>query len=373
MTEEAPPEADGRAPSREAAPGEAASTSATRTDAAPTVAAADAEAARQTETARRRWLEPVWRADALAWIEEHLGHNGLRITGQIEQPRIRPWATGMVVPTNAGTMWFKACGPGNAYEPRLVDALVRWGTPRILAPLAVDADRGWMLSPDGGPHLRDMLDGGAGIAHWERILPEWAEMQRRLAPRAEELIELGVPDLRPAALPAQFAALIEDPDAELSEPDQARLRAFVPTYTDWCAELAASAIAPSLQHDDLHDGNVFVGPAGDTIFDWGDSSVAHPFGTLLVTFRSIANRGLGEPVEERRVLTRLRDAYLEPWTVDHARADLAATVSTATRVAIVGRALSWQRGLLGVPPHDRGEWAGNIGGWLLELFEPAQS
>jgi hypothetical protein len=341
------------------------------TEAGAEMEAADrAEASRQTETARRRWLDPTWRAEAHAWIEDQLGRQGIRITGLIEQPRIRPWSTALVVPTNAGIAWFKACGPGNAYEAALVDALDRWRAPRVVAPLAVDADRGWLLSPDGGPHLRDLLDGRPGIEHWERILPEWAEMQRGLASQADELIELGVPDLRPATLPARLSALIEDPDTELSEPDQARLRALVPTYTEWCAELTASGIAPSLQHDDLHDGNVFVGPVGDRIFDWGDASVAHPFGTLLVTFRSISSRGLGGPDEEARILCRLRDAYLEPWTADRAPADLAATVTTAIRVAIVGRALSWQRGLRGVPPDDRGEWAGNIGGWLLELFEP---
>jgi hypothetical protein len=40
------------------------------------------------------------------------------------------------------------------------------------------------------------------------------------------------------------------------------------------------------------------------------------------------------------------------------------------RVAIAGRALSWKGALSGIPPHDHGAWAGNVGGWLLELFEP---
>jgi hypothetical protein len=332
--------------------------------------AAIAEAARETETARKRWHDPRWRAEATAWIEEQLGHHGLRITGPIEQPRIRPWSTALIVPTNAGTTWFKACGPGSAYEAALVATLARWQTPRIVEPLAVDADRSWLLSPDGGTLLRDALAGDAGIEDWERILPEWAEMQRHLAPRADELIALGVPDLRPAVLPARFADLIDAPDAELSEPDRERLRAFLPAYAEWCAELTASAIDASLQHDDLHDGNVFVGPEGDRFFDWGDAGVAHPFGTLLVTFRSIASRGLGAADQEGRTLARLRDAYLEPWTADHAPTELRAAVTTAIRVAMVGRALSWQRGLWGVPLDDRGEWSGNVGGWLMELFEP---
>jgi hypothetical protein len=46
----------------------------------------------------------------------------------------------------------------------------------------------------------------------------------------------------------------------------------------------------------------------------------------------------------------MRDAYLEPWTGDYDRADLADAVRFATRLAKVGRALSWRRALIGVPP-----------------------
>jgi aminoglycoside phosphotransferase (APT) family kinase protein len=142
----------------------------------------------------------------------------------------------------------------------------------------------------------------------------------------------------------------------------------MPTYTDLCAGLAPGDIESTIQHDDLHDGNVFVGEAGDRIFDWGDAAVAHPFGTLLATLRSIASR-TGDGAEPA-VQARLRDAYLEPWTDRHSRVDLAAHVAAALRVATVGRALAWQRALSGVPPHQHGEYAGAVRDWILELFEP---
>ncbi|MBT2425821.1 MULTISPECIES: hypothetical protein [unclassified Streptomyces] len=38
----------------------------------------------------------------------------------------------------------------------------------VLAPLAVEAERGWYLMPDGGPLFRQVLDEGAGtLADWE--------------------------------------------------------------------------------------------------------------------------------------------------------------------------------------------------------------
>jgi hypothetical protein len=328
-----------------------------------------AEAARQTATARSRWLDPGWRTSVLAWVEEQLDRRGLRISGPVQQPHLRPWSTALSVPTDSGLVWFKAGGPGNAYEAGLLDLLDRWGTAHVLAPMAVDAGRGWLLLPDGGTRLRETLDGGS-LEPWTRILGEWGAVQRELAAKVADLLAAGVPDRRPETMAGQLEALIDDPVAALDAVARDHLLALVPTYAAWCEELTELGVEPSLQHDDLHDGNVFVGPAGDRVFDWGDSSVAHPFGTLLVTFRSIASRGLGDASAERRALLRLRDAYLEPWTNHHTRAELTAAVPLAMRVAIVGRSLSWKDALSGIPPEEHGPWTDNVGGWLLDLFEP---
>ena len=276
----------------------------------------------------------------------------------------------MTVPTQAGTVWFKASGPGTAYEPRLIQALDAWRTPMLLSPLAVDPERSWMLLPDGGARLRDRLNGGAGVDEWLRILPAYATLQRGLAQRVPPLIDLGVPDLRPAAMPGLLARLVDDPASGLGDQDRGRLRGLLPEYAGWCAMLGDSGVQPSLQHDDLHDGNVFVGAPGeaaadgDRIFDWGDAVVAHPFGTLLATLRSIASR---DAALGRADLCRLRDAYLEPWTAEQPRSALNETVQAALRVGAVGRAFAWERALSGVPPEAHGEYAGAVGEWLRDL------
>ena len=122
-----------------------------------------------------------------------------------------------------------------------------------------------------------------------------------------------------------------------------------------------------MQHDDLHDGNVFAGADGYRFFDWGDASVAHPFGTLLVTLRSIAARR-GLAADDDPALARLRDAYLEPWTDRYDRADPAwRRPAWRSRVAPVSRSLSWRRALDTADP-SRAEYADAVPGWLQELF-----
>lgn len=99
--------------------------------------------------------------------------------------------------------------------------------------------------------------------------------------------------------------------------------------------------------------------------DWDESGVAHPFTSLLVTLRSVAYRlgFLGE--EDRRPeMTRLRDAYLEPWSAHAPRADLLAAYALARPVAIVGRTLTWHRVVAALPEPYRAQEADAVSGWL---------
>ncbi|WP_020576649.1 phosphotransferase [Actinopolymorpha alba] len=325
----------------------------------------------------RVWKTAEWRTHALAWTTQRLADLGLRVTGPAEQPHLRPWSTLLRVPTSDGPVWLKASGPGTAYEPRLLASFGRWRTPHVLTPLAVDLDRGWCLLPDAGTSLRSLLAARPEVGYWVDVLPTYAELQRGLTPRTEELLAIGVPDLRPEAISGAYVGLLADtgwlrigaPDG-LSVADAHRLRALASEVSRWARQLAAVGIPPTLQHDDFHDGNVFVrqasgGPAY-VFLDWGDASFAHPFGSLLASLRNVASR-LDVPMDAAE-LQKLRDAYLEPWSASFDRADLLDAVRWATQLAKVGRALAWQRALAGASATERATYAGSVPGWLGELL-----
>src|ERR1700741_2388027 len=100
------------------------------------------------------WSSAAWRAEATAWLDERLAEAGLARAGAVTQPHLRPWATVLRAETSAGPVWLKAASAGTAFESDLYPVLVRAVPAHVLAPLAVDRERGWMLLPDGGPSLR---------------------------------------------------------------------------------------------------------------------------------------------------------------------------------------------------------------------------
>jgi hypothetical protein len=270
------------------------------------------------------------------------------------------------VPTAAGPRWFKANITGCAYEAGLAEALARWLPGRVLEPLAVDAARGWLLTADAGPTLRETLTAGR-LEAWAEMLRSYAVLQRTVVPRQAELLALGVPDARPSLMPAHLRALLSDPGvrADLGPARLDAVEAVAPAFDTWCAELAADGIPPSLQHDDLTDSNVF---ADHRFFDWGDASVAHPFGSLLVALSYAAHvLGLRPGAPQLAVL---RDAYLTPWSDVAPLPELHRSVSLACRVTRVSRALAWQRALRDatLPVSDDVRTA--VPDWLAELPEP---
>lgn len=318
------------------------------------------------------WRDPAWRDGALAWAGEQLARAGLAVAGDPEQPHVRIWSTAFRLPlAGGGTAWLKAPGAGSAHEPALTEALGCRVPDHVLVPLAAEPGRRLLLLPDGGPRLREH---GSDVATWAALLQSYAALQLALVPHAGELLARGVPDLRPERLPELVADLLADDEAQcagraggLDPGVRARVTAGLPAYAEACAGLAAG-VPVTVQHDDLHDGNVFVSGGRYRFFDWGDASVAHPFLSLLVALVSAA-RVLGLPTGSP-ALRRLRDAYLEPWAGHGTPRELRRQCDLALHVAPLARALTWRRILRGVHPAERGEWQLSVPDWTAEHLAP---
>jgi aminoglycoside/choline kinase family phosphotransferase len=243
------------------------------------------------------WLRPDWLDGAKAWIAAELERLGLEPAGEIEQVHVRWWSTVMRVPTTEGDLYFKANAPPHHFEAALIALLARLQPGRVPELPAVDPDRGWLLMRDGGTRLRELVRSSADLGRWEEVLPAYADLQLALAPHVEELLAAGVPDERLAVLLAHLEQLLDDPEAllvgrtnGLTKQELERLRALLPEFAATCERLASYGIPETLQHDDFHDGNIFVRDSRYLFFDWGDSCVSHPFHTLVVTMRAIAYR-----------------------------------------------------------------------------------
>jgi hypothetical protein len=303
-----------------------------------------------------------WFDKVHSWIRDTLSHHNISLNGEIETIHQRPWSCILRVPSNSGSLYFKATVGIAAYEIGLTDylsKLVPNHSPRLLA---VNQERGWMIMQDGGQRLRESLIESPDWNHWETLLPQFAKVQQEVAKVPAELLALGIPNRSLTELPRLYQELLAETDwfqldlpEGLSSAEYQRLQDLVPVVQEKSQQLASFAIPESLQHGDLHDANIFHEGNRYAFYDWGDSSFSHPFFSLRTAYVSAEIRfGLDEYSPE---LQRLRDAYLAAWYEYETPENLIAAFGLAEELWAISSALIWRQSILSSTPEEREDYA----------------
>jgi hypothetical protein len=298
------------------------------------------------------------RRAAVRWAEAELGS---RTHDQVvvDPMKLRPWAATWRLSTPDRTTYLKVTASATRYEVPLMAILGRAAPSWTPGVLAAEPDRGWLLLADAGTVLRERSNGEFDAAAWQAMLPEFGQLQRAVEPFADELLAAGVPDERPDRyLDLLERSLVDAPSLTA----QQRHTLLAKPWRETSAALGELGIAASIQHGDLHDANVGIGPdARPRFFDFGDASIAHPFSSLLVPLRVARSQGADD-----HEIERLRESYLEVFTDLAERAKLRRALDLALQTAPLLRATSWERALIEAPADH--EWGDPVGGWLEELI-----
>jgi hypothetical protein len=194
-----------------------------------------------------------------------------------------------------------------------------------------------------------------------------------VAPHVRRALTLGAPDRRARALVTQYAHLLDRSsllrvglEEGLTTTQERTLREVVPQLLVWNSELGI--VPDTIQHDDLHDGQVFLRDRHYRILDWGDAVVSHPFYSMSVLERSVAYTLKLKPGS--REVTRLRDLYLEPFTKFASARELRASYSIAIRLGWISRALSWASVVPDLSPAKKREERGDVPRSLGRFLDP---
>lgn len=318
------------------------------------------------------WQDPDWLAQVHRWIQRELAAQVITITGPIDQFHIRPWSTVMRVPTDGGNVYFKASTSVAVHDTAVTHTIFRYQPDAIPAVLAIDAERGWLLLAEGGQRLREAFKAGKPMSDWSHVLADYAALQIGLAGHVAEFLALGTPDQRLARLPGLYTEiladtqwlLIDQPDG-LTAAEYERLLAAASQVAAMCRQLASYGVPESLHHNDLHDGNIFIRNGRTCFFDWGDSSISHPFFCLRTVFVSMENTfGLAEndPVFD----SFGRDYWIQ-WTKFETEANLAAAFALARQLWALSSAVKYRMFVSHVA-EMREQFAGAVPGLLREFL-----
>jgi phosphotransferase family enzyme len=315
-----------------------------------------------------RWSSSAFEEEVVAWLAPHVG----RV--ELEPVKVRPWAAVWRASTGGATWFVKENCPASAFEGALVERLGDLVPDHVVPVKAVDRATGRFLTPDQGEPL------GFGVEDlevWRTIVRQYAELQRTLVDHEADLRGVGVVTLAPAHSEelvrdraAALRALPVDDPAHLDDEGMRRLDECLPSLRRAVESVRALGLPLTLNHNDLHGHNVFVGTGGAlTFFDWGDAMLTDPTAVVLVPMRNLAD-GLSCAPDDPR-LRSVADAWVEVWSDLVPAAELRAALPDALRIARLARHESWARVTTGLTEQERADWGEAARYWLLEVAAPA--
>jgi Phosphotransferase enzyme family len=313
------------------------------------------------------WAGPEFRSELKTWVELEVG----RVLA-MEQVKLRAWATVWRVETRRGVFYAKQNCPSQAFEAAALARLARWVPDRVVPVTAVDEARGLLLTPDQGPVLRETVSDD--VDRWCDVAAAGAHLQREVAAYVDQLAEVGLVAMPPEAAPAYAAARVEqlaslptgDP-RHLPGSVATGLRAQLPAVARWADDVAALGLPLTLQHNDLHENNVFGGE-DLRFFDFADAVLADPLGVLLIPLNALSD-ALQAGARDRR-LRRVADAYLEVWTDLVPARELRRALGSGLQLGRLARVESWVRVAAHMDDAELVAWAAALPAWLATLTEP---
>lgn len=322
------------------------------------------------------WQSAAWRANVQTWISQVLATYNIEQTGPLSDARIRFWSVQLTVPTNYGKLWFKENNPGQFQEASVVAALAEIAPTHVVAPLAVEPTRGWMVSADHGATLATLPT--TDYALWARVVTDFAELQQQAAPHGKTLRAAGLQSMEPG-IAGNFVSnqlllhtgLPEEHPLHLNAEQADRVYSSVPGIEEAAAQLDALAVPLTLEHNDLHPNNAFIpGSSTDPLrfVDFGDSLWAHPFTTLFVPVGAMREAWQSGPDDSR--IRRVLTSYLERWTEYAPLPQLRAALEPALMLGRVNRYASWLRLLIHADDTSMREFAPHALHYLQSITKP---
>lgn len=255
-----------------------------------------------------------WVDDAQKWIKSAVHHHEVDFTDHTCQLN----ACGTFALVRFGTKhgpayWLKAVGEPNTHEFTVTTNLAR-DCPDYLATLVcARADwNAWVMEEVGRPLRRPVP-----LAQVDQVVTRLAEMQTKLAGRAEDLLSFGCVDHRIKVLQAHTHELIayleEAMERQISTKvpriEKHRLRELEDVLRDACSSMQELGIPDSLIHNDLNPGNILSDGSQCVFTDWCEAYVGNPF-LVFPQLCALVSRDEDESLPWVR---QLRTLYKRQW------------------------------------------------------------
>jgi hypothetical protein len=305
---------------------------------------------------RPAWFLPGWYDEVESWVDEQLAASGRRRSGVMRVGRAWSISAVLQVPTDDGSVWFKASCDLFRSEAAIHRVLARHSPDDVPVLIATDVGRGWLLMEAmQGAGESDRAPGAEAA-----LARRWAVLQLASLDVLDELRDAGAPMRTAEATVAGFRrVLAESPEVALLTQEQlTALHGVAGEVERMVLELWDSGLPDTLSHGDLHPGNVAYDGSVLRVFDLTDTCVSHP----LLDGYHLAHFDGRRPSESELFAT-----FARPWREAYPDVRMDRAAELVTVVDLVFQIDSFHRINLATEPASAYELGGVVAYLLRKL------
>lgn len=216
---------------------------------------------------RLTYAEPGGPDRDLAWAAAALDQQGIRQSGAPQQ--VRTWNLSSLwrIPVDEENVWLKCVPPFFGHEGAVVRLLGDAPVPRLVAH---EGNRILMREIPG----EDLY--GAPVPVLLSLVSMLVALQAEWAARVDELLALGLPDWRGAALHEAVEDVVRRNSHQLTNDDRGTLDELVEGMSQRFVAIDECGIPNTLVHGDFAPGNARGDDSHQVLLDWGDCGIGHP-------------------------------------------------------------------------------------------------
>ena len=254
------------------------------------------------------------------WMTEKILATGNKIIGRISQHLVQDESVIFRAKTAQGYYYLKAVPrkPWYSNEATITDCVSRLFPNIAIQPVAIHAERRWILTKDFGSHVKLAPEGPIRRAEITGILDVLIKIHRESQTNLDELAQSGLECCGPLWLKNHIQSVFQDPLLQecLEKEKVEVLLAHTSFWKKLCDTLARYEVPITLVHEDPSLVNI-VAPYGVMMLhDWGLSSLSVPFYDVVILCRSVIREMAKEdPGATRKDLLSVLDTeyYLRKW------------------------------------------------------------
>lgn len=227
------------------------------------------------------------------WAVQVLVSRGFKPTFSFEKVQKTAWSSVSRILTDVGFFYLKQTPPLLSLEPQVICLLHHHFAPRIPEVIDYNSDLNCFLMREMGVNFYHFKKNPKRKKWISEAIKQYKIIQKKSIPLINSFLALGVPDWRVVNLPTLFNNLIAQENLLLedgiSRDELIKLSSLSSKCLKLCDQLSQFSISETLDHCDLHGGNILIEEKTDeiAIIDWGETVITHPFFSLIFFLRNL--------------------------------------------------------------------------------------